>query len=55
MMTLNHAANCLDAMHFETVVEMLKTKLGFVELRRTGAQFGFVNRARTSTSSSAEA
>ena len=35
MMTLNHAANRLDAKHFETVVEMLKTKLRFVELRRT--------------------
>jgi hypothetical protein len=35
MMRLNHAANRLDATHFETVVEMLKTKLGFVELRRT--------------------
>jgi hypothetical protein len=35
MMKLNHAANRLDAKHFETVVEMLKAKLGFVELRRT--------------------
>ena len=35
MMRLNHAANRLDAAHFETVIEMLKAKLGFVELRRT--------------------
>ena len=35
MMKLNHVANRLDARYFETVVEMLKTKLGFVELRRT--------------------
>jgi hypothetical protein len=35
MMKLNHAANRLSARHFETVVEMLKIKLGFVELRRT--------------------
>ena len=35
MLKLNHAANRLDAKHFETIVEMLKTKLGFVELRRT--------------------
>jgi hypothetical protein len=34
-MKLNHAANRLDARYFETVVEMLKAKLGFVELRRT--------------------
>ena len=34
-MKLNHVANRLDAGHFETVVEMLKAKLGFVELRRT--------------------
>jgi len=34
-MKLNHVANRLDPMHFETVVEMLKAKLGFVELRRT--------------------
>jgi hypothetical protein len=34
-MRLNHVANRLDALHFETVVEMLKAKLGFVELRRT--------------------
>src|SRR4029077_16591074 len=31
----NHAANRLDASHFDVVVEMLKTKLGFAELRRT--------------------
>ena len=35
MMTLNHVANRLDARHFETIVEMLKTKLRFIELRRT--------------------
>jgi hypothetical protein len=35
MMRLNHAANRLAATHFETVVEMMKTRLGFVELRRT--------------------
>lgn len=35
MMTFNHVANRLDHRHFETVVEMLKTKLGFFELRRT--------------------
>ncbi len=34
-MRLNHIANRLDPRHFETVVEMLKAKLGFVELRRT--------------------
>jgi hypothetical protein len=34
-MRLNHVANRLDPRYFETVVEMLKTKLGFVELRRT--------------------
>jgi hypothetical protein len=32
---LNHIANRLDARYFETVVEMLKVKLGFLELRRT--------------------
>jgi len=31
----NHVANRLDARHFEAVVSMLKTQLGFVELRRT--------------------
>jgi hypothetical protein len=35
MMKLNHAANRLDAKHFETIVDMLKTRLGFTELRRT--------------------
>jgi hypothetical protein len=35
MMKLNHAANRLDARHFDIVVEMLKTKLRFAELRRT--------------------
>jgi hypothetical protein len=35
MMKLNHAANRLDAKHFETIVDMLKARLGFVELRRT--------------------
>jgi hypothetical protein len=35
-MKLNHVANRLDSRYFETVVEMLKVKLGFVELRRTG-------------------
>lgn len=34
-MKLNHVANRLSPAHFETVVEMLKTRLGFVELRRT--------------------
>lgn len=34
-MRLNHVANRLDPRHFETVVEMLKVELGFVELRRT--------------------
>ncbi len=34
-MQLNHVANRLAARHFETVVELLKAKLGFVELRRT--------------------
>jgi hypothetical protein len=34
-MQFNHVANRLDAQYFETVVEMLKSKLGFVELRRT--------------------
>ncbi len=34
-MKLNHVANRLDPRHFETVVEMLQVKLGFVELRRT--------------------
>ncbi len=34
-MKLNHVANRLDPQWFETVVEMLKVKLGFIELRRT--------------------
>src|SRR5215831_12312518 len=34
-MKFNHVANRLDNQHFETVVEMLKAKLGFVELHRT--------------------
>ena len=35
MMQLNHVANRLDRRYFEIVVEMLKVKLGFIELRRT--------------------
>jgi len=35
VLQLNHVANRLSPAHFEIVVEMLKTKLGFVELRRT--------------------
>ena len=34
-MRLNHVANRLSPRHFETVVDLLKSKLGFVELRRT--------------------
>ena len=34
-MQFNHVANRLDPRYFEIVVEMLKTKLGFAELRRT--------------------
>ncbi|WP_144299796.1 hypothetical protein [Elioraea rosea] len=34
-MRFNHVANRLDAQHFETIVEMLTTQLGFVTLRRT--------------------
>ncbi len=34
-MQLNHVANRLDPQYFETVVAMLKAKLGFQELRRT--------------------
>ena len=34
-MRLNHIANRLNTRHFETVVDMLITKLDFVELRRT--------------------
>ena len=35
MMQLNHVANRLDRRYFEIVVEMLKVKLGIIELRRT--------------------
>lgn len=34
-MRFNHVANRLDIQHFEAVVEMLVTQLGFVPLRRT--------------------
>jgi hypothetical protein len=34
-MRFNHVANRLDPRYFDTVVEMLKQKLGFIELRRT--------------------
>ena len=34
-MQFNHVANRLDDRHFETVVEMLTTQLGFTVLRRT--------------------
>lgn len=34
-MKFNHVANRLDHRHFETTIEMLTSKLGFVELRRT--------------------
>jgi hypothetical protein len=34
-MIFNHVANRLDDKYFETAVEMLKVKLGFIELRRT--------------------
>jgi hypothetical protein len=34
-MKFNHVANRIDPRFFETVVEMLTGKLGFVELRRT--------------------
>ncbi len=34
-MRLNHVANRLDTRYFDTVVELLKSQLGFVELRRT--------------------
>ncbi len=34
-MQLNHIANRLDSRYFEIVVTMLRSKLGFVELRRT--------------------
>ncbi len=35
-MQFNHVANRLESRFFETVVEMFKQKLGFIELRRTG-------------------
>lgn len=35
MLKFNHVANRLNRSYFETVVEMLKVKLGFVELNRT--------------------
>lgn len=34
-MQFNHVANRLNPLHFEAVVEMLKVKLAFIELRRT--------------------
>jgi hypothetical protein len=34
-MKFNHVANRLNPMYFDTVVEMLKVKLDFIELRRT--------------------
>jgi hypothetical protein len=34
-MQFNHVANRIDPRYFELVVEMLKTELGFVEIRRT--------------------
>ncbi len=34
-MQFNHVANRLDPRHFETIVELLTTQLGFVILRRT--------------------
>jgi hypothetical protein len=34
-MRFNHVANRLAPAHFGTIVEMLTTRLGFVELRRT--------------------
>jgi len=34
-MKLNHVANRLDDRYFGIVVEMLKAKLGFIELRQT--------------------
>jgi hypothetical protein len=34
-MKFNHVANRLNPIYFETVVEMLKVKLDFIELRRT--------------------
>ncbi len=34
-MRLNHVANRLDGRHFDLIVEMLTTQLGFATLRRT--------------------
>ncbi len=34
-MQFNHVANRLNPVFFETVVALFKTKLGFIELRRT--------------------
>ena len=34
-MRFNHIANRVEARHYEIVVEMLITRLGFVQLRRT--------------------
>ncbi len=34
-MRLNHVANRVDPRYFETLVSMLREKLGFIELRRT--------------------
>lgn len=34
-MKFNHVANRLDTRFFDVVVEMMQTRLGFVELRRT--------------------
>jgi hypothetical protein len=34
-MRFNHVANRLDPRYFETVVTMLRSQLGFIELRRT--------------------
>lgn len=33
-MILNHVSNRLDTKHFDVIVEMLKTRLGLIELRR---------------------
>jgi hypothetical protein len=34
-MRFNHVSNRVDAQHFETIVTMLKERLGFAELRQT--------------------
>jgi len=34
-MKFNHVANRLDTRHFDTIVAMMKDKLGFIELRQT--------------------